>query len=113
MTSAIFLPEASFPALDGGVDRFYTKAFLPRLDLVCPLLMQATYSPLPVLPPRWGGDAPGVDLMASLTDVQLLTIKTLLASDATWGAIRVTFCNASQAKTAGGNIHYLSAWAQP
>ena len=40
------------------------------------------------LPLRRGGDAPGVDLMASLTDVQLLTIKTLLASDATRGAIR-------------------------
>ena len=47
---------------------------------------------------------PGVDLMASLTDVQLLTIKTLLVSDAIWGAIRVTFQNASQAKTAEGNI---------
>ena len=33
-------------------------------------------SSLPVLPPRHGGDAPGVDLMASQTDVQLLTIKT-------------------------------------
>ena len=53
--------------------------------------MQAMYSSLQALPPRQGGDAPGVDLMASLTDVQLLTIKTLLASDATWGAIRVTF----------------------
>ena len=113
MISAIFLPEASFPALDRGVDRFYTKAFLPRLDLVCPLLMQATYSPLPVLPPRWGGDAPGVNLMESLTDVQLLTIKTLLASDATQGAIRVTFRNTSKAQTAGGTFHHLSACAQP
>ena len=26
-TSAIFLPEASLPALDGGVDRLYTKSF--------------------------------------------------------------------------------------
>ena len=32
---------------------------------------------LPILPPRWGGDAPGVDLMASQIDVQFLTIKTL------------------------------------
>ena len=111
MISAIFLPEASFPALDRGVDRFYTKAFLPRLDLVCPLLMQATYSPLPVLPPRWGGDAPRVDLMASLTDVQLLTIKTLFVSDATQGAIRVTFQNTSHAKTTEGNICHLSACA--
>ena len=36
--------------------------------------------------------------MASLPDIQLLTIKTLLASDATQSAIRVTFQNASQAK---------------
>ena len=34
-------------------------------------------SSLPVLPPRRGGDAPGVDLMASQIDVQFLTIKTL------------------------------------
>ena len=53
---------------------------------------------LPVLPLRQGGDAPGVDLMAPQTDV--LTIKTLLASDATQGAIRVTW-NASQAKPLG------------
>ena len=83
VTSTLFLPEASLPALDGDVDRLYTKAFLSWSDLVCPFLTQATYSSLPVLPPRRGGDAPGVDLMASLTDVQLLTIKTLLASDAT------------------------------
>ena len=111
MTSALFLLEASLPALDGGVDRLYIKAFLSWSDLGCPLPMQATYSSLPVLPPRWDGDVPGVDLMASLTDVQLLTIKALLASDATRGAIRVTFQNASQAKTAGGNIHHLSACA--
>ena len=36
-----FPPEASFPALDGGVDRLSTKVFLPWSDLVCPLLMQA------------------------------------------------------------------------
>ena len=30
-----------------------------------------------ILPPRWGGDAPGVDMMASQIDVQLHTIKTL------------------------------------
>ena len=48
--------------------------------------VQALYSSLLVLPPRQGGDAPGVDVMASLTDVQLLTVKTLLASDATQGA---------------------------
>ena len=113
MTSTIFLLERSLPALDGGVDRLYTKAFLPWLDLVCPLLTQAIYSFLPVLPPRQGGDAPGVDLMASLSAVQPLTIKTLLASDATQGAIRITFQNASQAKTTGNTFHHLSACARP
>ena len=39
--------------------------------------------------------------MACLTDVQLFTIKTLLASDTSWGAIRVTFRNTSQAKLLG------------
>ena len=97
----IFLLEAYLLFRDGGIDRLYPKAFLSWLDLVSPLLMQATYSSLPVLPLRWGGDAPGVDLMASLTDAQLLTIKILLASDATQGAIRVTFQNASQAKLLG------------
>ena len=101
VTSTLFLPEESLPALIGGVDRLYTKAFLSWLDLLCPLPMQVTYSSLQVLSPRWGGDAPGVDLMASLTAVQLLTIKTLLTSHATRGAIRVTFRNASQAKPLG------------
>ena len=101
VTSTIFLPEASLSVLDGGVDRLYTEAFLPWSDLVCPSLMQALYSSLLVLPLRWDGDTPGVDLMASLTDVQLVTIKTLLASDATQGAIRITFWNASQAKPLG------------
>ena len=109
MTSALFLREASLPALDWGIDRIYTKAFLSWSDLVCPLPMQVTYSSFPVLPPRWGGDASGVGLKASLTDVQLLTIKTWLASDATRGVIRVIFWNVSQAKTAGGNNRHLSA----
>ena len=113
MTSDIFLPEVSLPALDGGVDRLYTEAFLPWSDLICPLLTQVLYSSLPVIPLRWGGDAPGVYLMAPQTDVQFLTIKTLLASDVTWGAVRVTSQNASQAKTAGGNIRHLCACAQP
>ena len=76
-TSTIFLLEASLPALDGGADRLYTKAFLPWSDLVCPLPAQAPYLSLLVLPPRRGGDSPGVDLMASQNDVQFLTIKTL------------------------------------
>ena len=113
MTSTLFLPVASLPALDEGVDRVYTKAFLSWLDFTDTgdIPMQVTYSSLPVLPPRWGGDAPGVNLMESLTDVQLLTIKTLLASDATQGAIRVTFQNTSHAKTTEGNICHLSACA--
>ena len=32
---------------------------------------------LPILPLRWGGDALGVDLMASQIDIQVLIIKTL------------------------------------
>ena len=55
VTSTIFLPEASLSVLDGGVDRLYTEAFLPWSDLVCPSLMQALYSSLLVLPPRWDG----------------------------------------------------------
>ena len=97
MTSALFPLEASLPALDGGIDGLYTKAFLSWLDLVGPLPTQATYLSFPVLLLRWSGNAPGVDLMVSLTDVQLLTIKILLASGATQGAIRVSFQNASQA----------------
>ena len=55
-----FFPlEVSLPAPNGGVDRRSTEAFLPWLDLVCPLLTQVTYPSLPVYPPRWGGDAPG------------------------------------------------------
>ena len=109
MTSTIFLLERSLPALDGGGDKFYMKASLPWSDLVCLLLTQAPYSSLPVLPQRWGGDVPGVDLMASQTDEQFLTIKTLLASDAIQGGIRANFQNASQAKTAAENICHLSA----
>ncbi|XP_061024385.1 olfactory receptor 10R2 [Dama dama] len=75
MTSTVFLPEASLTALDGGV--------------VCPLPEQAPYSSLRVLPLRRSGDETGVDLIVSLADGQLLTIKTLFASDDTRGAIRV------------------------
>ena len=63
-----FPPKASLPALDGSVDRLSTEVFLPWSDLVCPLPMQEPDSPLPVLPLRWGGDEPGVDLMASQID---------------------------------------------
>ena len=47
-----FPPEALLPALDGAVDRPSTEAFLPWLDVVCPLLMQASYSSLLILPLR-------------------------------------------------------------
>ena len=64
-----FFPlEASFPALDGGADRLSTEAFFPWSDLVCSLSTPASYSSLPVPPPRRDGDAPAVDLMASQTD---------------------------------------------
>ena len=74
--------------------------------------MQALYSSLLVIPPRWGEDVPGVDLIASLLDIQLFTFNLIFL----WchpGWIRVTFWNASQAKTAVGNIRHLSACAQP
>ena len=38
-----------------------------------------------------------------------VTIKNLLASHVTQGAIKVTFQNASQAKITGENIRHLSA----
>ena len=63
-----FPPEASLPALDGGVDRLSTEAFRPCSDLICPLPTQVHYPYLPVLPLRQGGDAPGVDLMTSWID---------------------------------------------
>ena len=44
-----------------------------------------------------------------IPNIRLFTIT----SDATWGAIRVTFWNASQAKIAGGTVHHLSACARP
>ena len=86
-------------------------SFPVRLNLF--LQAQALYTSLPVLPPRRGRNLPGVDLMASLPDIQLLTIKTLLASDATKSGISVTFWNASQAKSTGENISHLSDCAQP
>ena len=64
-----FPPEASLPRLDGGVDRLSTEDFLPLLDLVCRLPTQVPCSSLPILPLRWGGDAPRLDLMASQVDL--------------------------------------------
>ena len=74
-----FFPlEVSLSALDGGVDRLSTKAFLPWPDLVFPLPTQAPYSSLLVLPLRKGGDASRVDLMASQIDFQFLTTTTFV-----------------------------------
>ena len=112
MTSTIFLLEASLPALDGGVDRLYIKSFFFLVRLSLSLTDAGTVLTLLVLPPRRGGDVQGVDLIASLPDVQLFTFN-LACSDAIRGAIRVTFLDASQAKTTGGNIHHLSASARP
>ena len=95
MTSAIFLLEASLPALDGGVDRLYTKAFffLVILSLSLTNTSDILIPPVSTTQTGWGwtrGRPEGI---------QLLTIKTLLTSDATWGATRVTLRNVSQAKT--------------
>ena len=75
MTRAIFLPEASLPALDGGVDRLYTKSFSFLVGLSLSLTNAGVVSTLLVPPLRWGGDVPGVDLIASLSDVQLFTFN--------------------------------------
>ena len=74
-TSAIFLPEASLPALDGGVDRLYNKSFSFLVGLSLSLTDTGAISALSVLPPRRDGDVPGVDLIASLPDVQLFTFN--------------------------------------
>ena len=71
--------------------------------------MYVPYSSSLALLLRQGGDAPRVDLMTSQTNAQFLIVKTLLASDATQDAIRVTFWNVSEAKTAGGIICLLIA----
>ena len=75
MTKAIFLPEASLPALDGGVDRRYTKSF----SFVVRLSLSLTDVGAVLVPPdsttETGCDVPGVDLIASLPDIQLFTIN--------------------------------------
>ena len=105
-----FFPlEVSLPPLDGGVDRSSTEAFLPWLDLVCPLLTKVTYPSLLVPPPRWDGDAPEVDLMASQTDVQFLTLKTfvwfLLLLWCHLGWRRVAFLECFPSSSSRGSIH--------
>ena len=61
-----FPPEVSLPVLSRwGCRQTFHEVFLPWLDLLCPLTTQAPYSSLLVLPPRSGGDAPGIGLMAS------------------------------------------------
>ena len=109
MTRAIFLPEASLPALDGGVDRLYTQSFFFLVGLSLSLTDSGAILVPPGSTTEAGWRCTRVDHMVSQYSVQY----PLLASDATWGAIRVTFQNASQAKTAGGNIHHLSACARP
>ena len=75
MTSTLFLPEASLPDLDGCVNRLYTKSFFFLVGLNLSLIGAGTILTLPVLPQRWGGDVPGVYLIASLPDVQLFTFN--------------------------------------
>ena len=99
-----FLLEAPVPALDGSVDRISTEAFLPCSDLVCPLLMQASYSSLLVLSLRRGGDTAGVDLMAPQIDLvpyhkHLCLICPFLWYHPRWS--RVAFWNVSQARPTG------------
>ena len=69
LSRGFFPPEVILPALDGDVDRLSTEAFLPCLDLVCPLPIQVPYSSLLVLPLRCGGDTPGTDLMSLQIDL--------------------------------------------
>ena len=71
-----FLPEASLSALDGGVDRRYTKSF----SFLVGLSLSLTDTGTVCVPPgstteMGGGDVPGVDLIASLLDVQLFTLN--------------------------------------
>ena len=75
MTRAIFLLEASLPALDGGVDRLYIKSFSFLVGLSLSVTDAGAISTLLVLPPRRGGDVPGIDLIASIPDVQLFTFN--------------------------------------
>ena len=60
--SAIFLLEASLPAVDRDVDRLYTKSFSFLVGLCLSLTNAGAVSTLSVLPWRWGGDVPGVVL---------------------------------------------------
>ena len=89
---------------------------LPKLPSLARVNLSLTDAGVPllsllVLTLGQRGDASGVDLMASQTNTQFLTIRPLLASDATRGVIRVTFLNASKAKTSRGNTCLLSACA--
>ena len=84
--------------------------FLARVN---PSLTNAG-GPLPsllILPPRQGGDAPGMDLMASQIDVQVLTINNLARfSLFLWCHLGkgTTFSqNVSQAETTRGDICLL------
>ena len=73
-----FPPEVSLPALDGSVDRLSTKAFLSLARLSLSLTDTGDLSVPPGLPTKVGWRYTRVDLMASQTDVQFLTIKTFV-----------------------------------
>ena len=66
-----FLPEASLPALDGGVDRRYTKRFSFLVGLSLSLTHAVHIPPGSTTEMGWG--CTRVDLIASLLDVQLFT----------------------------------------
>ena len=84
MTKAIFLLEASLPALDGGVDRRYIKnfSFLVRLSLSLTNVGTVHVPPGSTTEMGWG--CTRVDLIASLLDVQLFTFN-LACLDVTQG----------------------------
>ena len=64
-----FLREASLPALDGGVDRHYTKSFSFLIGLSLSLTDTGAVRIPPGSTNKTGWRCTGVDLMASLTDV--------------------------------------------
>ena len=84
----------------------FHKAILPWSDLVCPLMTQVPSAFL-TLPLRQGGDAPGVELMASQTDLVSYHQDLCLICPFLWwhpGCNRVAFWNVSQARTIRGCI---------
>ena len=57
------------------MDRIYTKSFSFLVGLSLSVTNAGAVLTLSVLPLRRGGDVPGVDLIASLSDVQLFTFN--------------------------------------